>query len=259
MIGCRSALRFEKPIPELLAIDKEIGQPYKFNPIIYNSEAWSRRLELPWATRQLSSFENLMILDVGSGDSALPIYLSRNGARVVSVDLNLVRRESDGDVSKIKASLPSLPFRDCSFDAVVCISVLEHVTAGLPECFAELCRVANSHVILTFDVALSPLSPFGFSSVELKAFARTMRTRIPIPEDILHPSQTEMKFWASQIGVCLLRVERIDGRWPMLRLSKIHRYLSRIHRIVQERVFQPRKTLGILRKLTVDRQGSDEP
>src|SRR5207247_4617471 len=85
-IATLSALTRTPGVHELLTIDRMIGKPYLEVPRIYNSQAWSRRLELPWAIARLEPVSGSSILDVGSGDSALPIYLARRGAQVTSVD-----------------------------------------------------------------------------------------------------------------------------------------------------------------------------
>ncbi len=248
-IGSNTALGAIKAIPELLAIDKEIDRPYQLNPTIYNSMAWSRRLELPWVIGQMGPFEGLSILDVGSGVSPLPIYLSRKQAKVVSVDMDIERGLPVGCADRVRAALPHLPFRDDSFDVVSCISVFEHVNVGIPECFAELCRVARKQVILTFDIALSPFAPYGLSAVELKAFAKMLGIRLAFPRDILTPTVSEHGKFAGQIGLCMLRVDKTTGEWPTLSLGKTQRLIARMHRILQEHLSHPRRIYRELRKI----------
>ena len=56
----------------------------------------------------------------------------------------------------IKASGTDLPFRDRSFDYVLCIEVLEHLPPELrPRIVSEMCRVSRKMVIITHPYGLS--------------------------------------------------------------------------------------------------------
>ncbi len=221
------------PEPELLAIDREIGLPYRRDPIVYNSQAWSRRLELPWAVQQLGPVDGLRILDVGSGASALPVLLARRGARVTSVDPVPRRTGPWTNPALVKAGLPRLPFRDEAFDAVVCISVLEHLDLSLAACLREFFRLARRRVVLTFDLALGPLSFVGLSTWELRALARMVGPPVRLPPDPLVPTGGERAGLGHQLGVALLSMTRESGRWPELRLPPLARPLVRLHRLSQ--------------------------
>jgi 2-polyprenyl-3-methyl-5-hydroxy-6-metoxy-1,4-benzoquinol methylase len=78
------------------------------------------------------------VLDVGCGDAFLEEYV----ARYVGVD---IAGKSDVFVDLERGGLP---FRDKSFDAVMCIDVLEHLDP-LAEVLAELFRVANRYVVIS--------------------------------------------------------------------------------------------------------------
>ncbi len=236
IVASKSILDETKRIPELFLIDREIGRPYLKEPVIYGSQAWSRQLELPWAIEQIGPSKGLMILDVGSGASALPIYLARQGAMVVSVDPEMLVELPDGRVRRIKAGLPTLPFRDDSFDVVTCISVFEHLGTDIPGYFAELCRVARKSVVLTFDIAFGPLATSGLANSELKSLSRMVASPLIFPDDPLVPSKIEKGMWAKQIGVCLLGLDRPENGWPAVPMSNAQRAMIRIHRAVQKRV-----------------------
>jgi ubiquinone/menaquinone biosynthesis C-methylase UbiE len=241
VVGSQSDLAATARIPELLAIDKEIGHPAMMNPLVYNSEAWSRRLELPWAIGAMRPFEGISMLDVGSGASPLPFYLSRHGANVVSVDPEVMRDLPRDGARRVQCALPRLPFREASFDIVCCISVLEHLPFFIDECFTELCRIARRRVILTFDVALSPIAVVGLSAVELKALSRAVKKKLEFPKKPLEPTAAEKGIWVTQLAVCMFQVDRTDSGWPMLRFSKTQRAMIKLHRRVQ-------RWAGIMRK-----------
>ena len=233
-IGSRRALDEVGELPELLEIDREINRPYMTDPPLFNSQAWSRRLEIPWVIKEVGEPEGLSILDVGSGTSALPVFLGRRGARVVSVDPEVFHGLPGDMTVRAVAALPRLPFKDASFDIVCCISVLEHLPLDIGLHFAELCRVARRKVIITFDVALSPLAVLGLSSVELKALSRALGKRIVFPKEMLKPAEPERRICVIELGVCMMAVEKTGGAWPSVRLSEFERRLVRLHRKVQK-------------------------
>jgi len=230
LIGSESNLRKIKPVPELLDIDREIGMPYALDSRLFNSQAWSRRLELPWVVSCISPVEGLSVLDVGSGASALPIFLSRHGASVISVDPETLRGLPDNSVSRIRAALPHLPFRDGAFDVVSCISVLEHLKGFFDEYLDELCRVARRRVVLTFDAAFGPFSLTGLSPCELRAFAKMLGKSLVRPTDRLGPSGVERRILGPHLGVCMVYIDRPEGGWRHLRLSRGRRFLIRLYR-----------------------------
>jgi ubiquinone/menaquinone biosynthesis C-methylase UbiE len=189
----------------------------------------------------LSPFEGVSVLDVGSGASPLPFYLSRHGASVVSIDPEVMRDLPRDGVRRVQCALPRLPFRDASFDVVCCISVLEHLPFLIDECFAELCRIARRRVVLTFDIALSPVAVVGLSAVELKALSRAVGKRLEFPKEPLEPTAAERGIWVMQLAVCMFQANRTDDGWPTLRFSKTQRAMIKLHRRFQ-------RWAGIVRK-----------
>lgn len=107
------------------------------------------------------------LLDIGFGSSALPLFLARDGDRVVAVDNDprnvaayqaLVDRLGYNSLLKRQilqlhqADARSLPYDNHSFDAVYSVSALEHIpgsgdTAAVRE-MARVCR-PGGRVILT--------------------------------------------------------------------------------------------------------------
>jgi len=83
------------------------------------------------------------VLNVGGGGKRHLAQFLPSTTRYVEVDI-----AGTPDVTvDLERELP-LAFGDRSFDTVVCSDVLEHVD-NLHAVFAELCRVARSHVILS--------------------------------------------------------------------------------------------------------------
>jgi hypothetical protein len=85
------------------------------------------------------------VLDVGSGELGLSAFL--RGLSIVGSDL-AASHERNGHAGFVRSTATALPFRDCSFPAVSCIDVLEHLPpAHRAEAITECVRVA-SHVAL---------------------------------------------------------------------------------------------------------------
>jgi SAM-dependent methyltransferase len=133
---------------------------------------WSRQWEYPFCLSHLARWRRTTrasgsptLVDVGSGLSFLPPYLNERGWRVhcCDNDPNLVPYFRDGGPSSVchfaLSNLTAAGFKDAAFDAVVCLSVLEHVSMQhRREALAELLRVLRpgGQMIVTYDIALDP-------------------------------------------------------------------------------------------------------
>ena len=115
----------------------------------------SKQWEYPWALENAGLGLDSRVLDVGCGASILPLYLDRLGHRVVACDIDL-----DWDlvgqtpIPYLKADLTHLPFENAQFEAVFCISVLEHLAREqMTAALSELGRVlrAGGRLLLTTD------------------------------------------------------------------------------------------------------------
>jgi SAM-dependent methyltransferase len=115
----------------------------------------SRQWEYPWALESARLGLNSRVLDVGCGASILPVYLDRLGHRVVACDIDLDwDLVGETPIPYLKADLTALPLESGQFEAVFCLSVIEHlardqVTAAL----GELQRVLRpgGRLLLTTD------------------------------------------------------------------------------------------------------------
>jgi len=87
------------------------------------------------------------VLDVGCGNGALGNYLAEE-VEVTGIDfsreaLRHFRRQ------KVLGSVAHLPFRDASFDLVICADTLEHLLPGdFERCVAELIRVTGRYLLV---------------------------------------------------------------------------------------------------------------
>jgi SAM-dependent methyltransferase len=130
---------------------------------------WSRGWEYPFALdallRELPATEPRTVLEAGSGFTFFPFLLSqlRPAARITCVDGDPAHEasfreaagEAAGEVTFRQGFLESLPDPDGAYDAVTCISVLEHVDEPAPV-LREMRRVLRPGglLVLTFDIAL---------------------------------------------------------------------------------------------------------
>lgn len=116
-----------------------------------------KRWEYPWALERAALPDGARILDAGAGDSILPVYLAKLGHEVTVVDVSFDGRLGewhDVEIEYVRADLADMPFQADSFDAVFCISVIEHLPdERIPGALAELRRVLRpgGPLLLTTD------------------------------------------------------------------------------------------------------------
>ena len=118
------------------------------------------------------------VLDVGCAGGFMTEAIAEKGARVTGIDpaneaINAARAHAQGsglEVSYIVGVGEELPYEDASFDAVVCVDVLEHVQ-DLDKVISEITRV------------LKPGGMFLFDTINRNWLARF--ATITIAEDIL--------------------------------------------------------------------------
>jgi 2-polyprenyl-3-methyl-5-hydroxy-6-metoxy-1,4-benzoquinol methylase len=112
--------------------------------------AWLYRARLRLALKVLGDGPFESLLEVGYGSGILLPELSRRAARITAIDVHahanavdLSMKELGVDATLMRASLFDVPAQADSFDAIVCVSVLEHV-AELDRAFDELARVLRT-------------------------------------------------------------------------------------------------------------------
>jgi SAM-dependent methyltransferase len=112
----------------------------------------SKRWEYPWALERAALSPGTRVLDTGCGASIFPIYLADQGYRVSAIDLQppfgLDARHGLA-VEYVQGDLCRLPWPDASFDAVFCISVIEHLGHGrVEQALKEMRRVLKPGALL---------------------------------------------------------------------------------------------------------------
>lgn len=119
-------------------------------------------LECQWqaVVRALPATGPLRILDVGGGHAQLAVPLVRAGHSVTIVGSDarcrrrLARELLAAQYNFVQAELTALPFAPQSFDVVIAVRMLAHLTAW-PRFLAELCRVAKQRVIVDYAARCS--------------------------------------------------------------------------------------------------------
>ena len=100
---------------------------------IWQENYWQEEIEE--LCQNIDDLESKKILDLGCGMGGFSVALSRNEIDVVPLDFNsdycqitkLRGERYDLRLSPVNGMGEQLPFRNCSFDAVTCFDVLEHV------------------------------------------------------------------------------------------------------------------------------------
>jgi 2-polyprenyl-3-methyl-5-hydroxy-6-metoxy-1,4-benzoquinol methylase len=128
---------------------------------------WSRVYEYPYTYEKLSTSlrKGSAILDAGCGVTFFPFLLGAefNVTAVDQDDYKLtyskINNLQNTNVNFINSSLNRIPFPDESFDAIYCISVLEH-TENYEEIIKEFNRLLkpNGLLVVTFDISLNVAS-----------------------------------------------------------------------------------------------------
>lgn len=120
----------------------------------------TRNVEYAWAADQLRQRHGIALLDAAAGYvptwHMMPSIARRMGYIVEALDLNPASLDMPAEpgIHRVLGDMLQLPYENASFDMVLCISTLEHLTINEVErAAAELCRVARHKVIITADDA----------------------------------------------------------------------------------------------------------
>ena len=112
--------------------------------------AWDRRCRAVDTIRVLHEVvgSGATILDAGCGEYGLTAFMP--GADITGVDI-LPEDAVAPEVNYARASLTDLPFDDRSFDVVIAIDVLEHLSPEMrTSAIREAVRIARRAAIITF-------------------------------------------------------------------------------------------------------------
>lgn len=200
----------------------------------------SRYFEYPWVLGQLDRLgPRRRILDVGCGPSFLPAHLADRGHTVVPADYSLAelawqieraavpRRRREHQLQPAVLDATHLAVADCSFDAVLCISVLEHVSdSGDALAVAELARALRPGGLLLLTLPYAPsyreATPPYRSGAHMRLYdaqrldERIMRPSGLVPVDVSYIGTRSV--WLSRLLIQAdrYRALRVLMRWLFL-------------------------------------------
>jgi ubiquinone/menaquinone biosynthesis C-methylase UbiE len=99
---------------------------------------------------EVQTLKPLHILEIGKGNGFVSTYLKNNGYKMCSLDLEYLLKP------EVAGSVLNIPFKNESFDVVICCEVLEHIPfENFQKGLMEVNRVAKNNAI----VSLPDLSP----------------------------------------------------------------------------------------------------
>ncbi len=160
---CETVTRMENFQLEFLAVTAELwNKDFPFTgDALY---AWSRQWEYPYHLVNIGVSQG-RVLDAGSGITFFPFFLARQGHQVHCCDswtilekpIEIARQNTQLPVRFELASITRLSQPDSFFDAVCCVSVLEHLAANdRTSAIREFARVLRpgGRLIVTCDVSL---------------------------------------------------------------------------------------------------------
>lgn len=125
---------------------------------------WSRRWEYPYIAHNLKDLTPGRVLDAGSGITFFPYMLASQGWDVSCADIDPTltplfhgaNQRLNARVDYRLGPIAQLPWADGHFDAIYCVSVLEHAPTRV-QAMKEFARVLSpgGRLTLTWDVSLS--------------------------------------------------------------------------------------------------------
>lgn len=150
---------------------------------------WSRVFEWPWVILNGDLESTHDVLDAGGGWAVLQYALSRRCRTVTNLDCLasslkavdlMAYRLGFQNIKTQEGSIADIPYQDNSFDRVVCVSVVEHVS-DWRKCIDEMFRVLKpgGYLLLTMDVASKATSDFCIDLTIADAFLREFNSSLP--------------------------------------------------------------------------------
>ena len=184
-----------------------------------------RIVEIPFVIDSLKSLDvgvKGKILDVGCAESSLPLYLAPLGYQITGIDVRDYPYRVP-NFNFLKTNIMKMPFDDHAFDAVTCVSTLEHVGLGFysdprvknnPQMKAvdEMARVLKDDGVFILTV------PFGVASVNKQQ--RVFDEKI-LDEILMNFKVCKMKFYANSV-----QENARNNFWAEVALDEVEKIIS---------------------------------
>lgn len=104
------------------------------------------------------------ILDIGAGKGFLARHLNQFNNRVTALDICTEYLKNLTDISVKEHSLPTIPYKDKSFDFITATNVVEFIS-DLDELLSEMTKVSKCSLITVPKVITSDLQLHSFANV----------------------------------------------------------------------------------------------
>jgi len=129
-----------------------------------NKPLWGSLREVALADNILSLLPRIgpdaSVIDIGCGDGFLADNLKKYSQKTIFFDLSFQRlkntESNTGQHRLVNGDITLLPFKNNSFDLVICSEVLEHIPE-YPKAMEELARIARGAVIITVPYRQVPV------------------------------------------------------------------------------------------------------
>ena len=130
------------------------------------SDSWKNLRRSFWFVRNFAKeIKNKKILDAGCGDCSQLIEFKENSLFGVDFSKKMISeaRKKCKDAKLVIGDIRNLPFKDKSFDIVICIATLHHIKERKERIKAlkELKRVCKEKIMLSVLKRFSSLTFFG--------------------------------------------------------------------------------------------------
>ena len=174
---------------------RELDPDWSYAPIY--------RRKVRWVDAALEALPgDARLVDVGAGEGALVERYRAAGRNIIGVD------SAYESAHVRKADLLTLPFDDASFDAVLCLDVLEHVALlDQPKALAEIERVLTDDGLLLLSVP-----NLAHLHSRVKFFFQGRLTRTSAVER--HPGDRPVAEYLDLLRAGGFQVERRGGVFP---------------------------------------------
>ncbi len=153
------------------------------------------------------------ILEIGVGNKFVSNYLKSRGFNITTIDIDKrLKPDVVGDILK-------LPFKDQSFDVIVCYEVLEHIPyENLQRALREMHRVSKKYVIISLPDS-NPYYPI-FMLIPILGTIRQL-VRLPQIRKTKHKFDGQ-HYW--EIGKKGFSLEKVQNEFRICNLEIINTY-----------------------------------